>query len=120
MIPVPLDPKVIDALEFLGFEPNSIITIKGVKAAFKVLARQFHPDAGGTEEGMRKLNDAYEDALAWLEECICKGFVRNPRCPAHEEMPESEERCSECGGTKKIEAGPEWARVKLDCQKCTQ
>ncbi len=120
MIPVPLDPKVIEALELLGFEPSSAVTVEATRAAFKELARAHHPDSGGTEEGMKKLNAAYETVLAWLEDCICKGFARNPRCPAHEEVPEREAQCSECGDTKKVEAGPVWARIQLDCPKCTQ
>ncbi len=125
MIPVPLDEKVIAALELLGFEISSVITVANVKVAFKTLARQHHPDLGGTEKGMKLLNDAYETALEWVKnieepKCICLGFTRNKLCRAHEDSTTSDVQCAECGGTKKVEAGPEWARVKLDCPKCTQ
>jgi hypothetical protein len=46
------------AYEVLGISPNTPLEI--AEAAYKVLARKVHPDAGGTDSAMRELNEAIE------------------------------------------------------------
>lgn len=117
MIPIPLDPNIIAALVTLGLKEGSIVTKADVKAAYRAAAKSAHPDAGGNDEEMKKLNAAYELVLAWLEKCLCLGFTRNPMCRAHDDEP-ADGACSECGGTKKVEVGT-WSKVKIDCPKCS-
>jgi hypothetical protein len=51
-------PAVIAALEVLGLRwPCSAAE---VKAAYRRLSRQTHPDVGGSAEGFRRVNEAYE------------------------------------------------------------
>lgn len=35
-----------------------------IRAAYLALAKHYHPDAGGSEDEMRELNDAYEGAMS--------------------------------------------------------
>ena len=46
------------ALEVLGLEVGA--TEEQVKAAYRSLSKRVHPDAGGTDELFRRVNDAYE------------------------------------------------------------
>jgi len=46
------------ALEVLGLEVGA--TEEQVKAAYRMLSKRVHPDAGGTDELFRRVNDAYE------------------------------------------------------------
>jgi hypothetical protein len=39
-----------------------------LEEGFKVLTKHFHPDAGGTHEQMVALNNARDDAIAWLRD----------------------------------------------------
>jgi hypothetical protein len=48
----------IDPYELLGIRPDTDIEI--AEAAYKAKVRKAHPDAGGSEEQMKKLNDAIE------------------------------------------------------------
>lgn len=49
-----------DALRILGFnQPDTNPTDDEIKAAYKRLAKQVHPDIGGTDELFRLLNQAY-------------------------------------------------------------
>jgi hypothetical protein len=45
--------------EVLGVTPTTPMTV--VKAAYKALASERHPDAGGSDEAMSELNAAYEE-----------------------------------------------------------
>lgn len=47
-----------DWFEVLQVSPNASKTV--VDAAYKALAKVRHPDAGGTEEAMKELNQAYD------------------------------------------------------------
>ena len=38
-----------------------------IKSAYKKLAKRYHPDMGGDEEAFKKLNDAHEQMLTWVE-----------------------------------------------------
>lgn len=48
---------------FPGAHPNEPITAVGVENAFRYLAKQEHPDVGGSHEAMAELNLAREEAL---------------------------------------------------------
>jgi hypothetical protein len=50
------------AFETLGIKPTA--TVDEVKAAFRRLSREAHPDAGGNADDFIKLREAYERALA--------------------------------------------------------
>jgi hypothetical protein len=49
-----------------GFARDVRVTTETLDAEFKRLARQRHPDTGGTEEGMQQLNRAHDFARAEL------------------------------------------------------
>jgi hypothetical protein len=54
----PVTPDSMDfyeAMEFIGMDPP---TLKGVNFIYKGLAREFHPDKGGSPADMAKLNEA--------------------------------------------------------------
>lgn len=42
------------------------LTAEQIKLRWRELARERHPDLGGTHEGMLELNNARDEALAWL------------------------------------------------------
>ena len=52
------NPEVARAYATLWLRPGAPLAV--VKAAFRALAAQYHPDAGGDALAMRRLNDAYE------------------------------------------------------------
>ncbi|MRI82927.1 MAG: molecular chaperone DnaJ [Nitratiruptor sp.] len=56
------------ALEVLGLPPMS--TYQDLKHRYRQLADRYHPDRGGSEEEMAKINEAYE---------ILAGYMRNYR-----------------------------------------
>lgn len=51
----------------MGFKPNDRPDVEAVEARFRALARERHPDAGGSHEAMARLNEARATALAELE-----------------------------------------------------
>jgi hypothetical protein len=54
-----------DPYAVLGVEPRA--TEEELRAARRRLAKELHPDlAGGTAEGMRRLNEAFDDAMTRL------------------------------------------------------
>ena len=64
-----LDPvKVVDRPDFmsaLGLLPP--YTPEDVRQAYKVKAREAHPDAGGSVDDFKGLREAYERAIEYLE-----------------------------------------------------
>jgi DnaJ-class molecular chaperone len=52
------NPEVARAYTALWLRPGAPLGV--VKAAYRALAQQYHPDAGGDALAMRRLNDAYE------------------------------------------------------------
>ena len=46
------------ALDVLGLEAG--VSLEEVRAAYRSLSKRVHPDAGGTDELFRRVNDAYE------------------------------------------------------------
>lgn len=59
-----MPPAVAAAFSELYLLPTAPDVV--VKAAFRALAKIHHPDVGGSNETMRRLNDAYERAENWL------------------------------------------------------
>lgn len=125
-----LDPKIADALRALGLVPGNLVTAAMVKSAYKEKAKAAHPDAGGSDEQMKALNEAKIIALEWVDglenpKCVCRGFFKNPLCPEHgrPSSPPSEsadeEPCSECGGTKKVARGTGFTKIMMICPKCS-
>ncbi|MEX0750681.1 MAG: J domain-containing protein [Dehalococcoidia bacterium] len=47
-----------DPYELLGVRPDTPLPV--AEAAYKTLAKALHPDAGGSDEDMRELNDAIQ------------------------------------------------------------
>ncbi len=67
-----------------------------VRKAHRALSFEAHPDAGGSDDAMARLNEARDVLLApWAlkkKGCICAGFFKNPLCRAHDdEKPEAKE-----------------------------
>jgi hypothetical protein len=54
------------ALQRLGLDISA--TIDDIRSARRVLARQAHPDVGGSEEAMRQLNEAVDVAVRFVRE----------------------------------------------------
>lgn len=52
-----------DPFEILGIPATT--DEASIRRAWRLTARRVHPDAGGSEEGMRALNDALASALRW-------------------------------------------------------
>jgi DnaJ-class molecular chaperone len=52
------DPTLVAAYAVLWLRPGAPLSV--VKAAYRSLAAQYHPDAGGEPLAMRRLNEAYE------------------------------------------------------------
>lgn len=59
--PTPEDPRVV-----LGFSPGASLTRESIKARQRALAALYHPDCGGSDEAMKRLNLATEQLLAQL------------------------------------------------------
>ena len=47
----------------LGVDKMTKITKAAIKSNYRILARKFHPDFGGTDSDMQKLNEAYNFIL---------------------------------------------------------
>ena len=49
------------ALKLLGLstQAGASVTITSIREAYKNLARDAHPDSGGSTDSMRRLNEAY-------------------------------------------------------------
>ena len=52
-----IDPSLARAYSILWLKPGAPKSV--VKAAYRSLAAQLHPDAGGDDQAMRSLNEAY-------------------------------------------------------------
>lgn len=51
----------------LGFKPDQGVVLEQVEARYRELARQRHPDAGGSHEAMARLNEARDAATKELQ-----------------------------------------------------
>ncbi len=60
--PPPPRPKPVDPYKTLHLLPSAPPEV--IKAVYKVLAMKHHPDHGGSEETMKRLNEAYGRLLA--------------------------------------------------------
>lgn len=62
----PAGPSLPSFFTFMGFTtvPDSV---EDVRARFKELAKQMHPDSGGNVEDFRNLHDQAEKAIKYLE-----------------------------------------------------
>jgi hypothetical protein len=58
----PPRPKPVDPYKTLHLLPSAPPEV--IKAVYKVLAMKHHPDHGGSEETMKRLNEAYGKLLA--------------------------------------------------------
>lgn len=56
--PFGANPELTRAYAQLWLRPGAPLPV--VKAAYRALAAQYHPDAGGDTVAMTRLNDAYE------------------------------------------------------------
>ena len=54
-------PSHVDPWELLGIRPDADIEI--VHAAYRTVAKTAHPDTGGSDETMQRVNDAYQRIL---------------------------------------------------------
>ncbi len=62
---VPL--KVIEALLVLGLPKDA--SFEEVRQQYRLLAKRYHPDAGGSQEQFIKVNKAYTCVVEWIESC---------------------------------------------------
>lgn len=62
-----------DWRQVFGFTPNSTPTLEDLDAAYKRLAKERHPDRGGSDEAMFHLNRSHDFALAELEPLMAAG-----------------------------------------------
>jgi hypothetical protein len=56
-------PDSLDWRAVMGFTPAEKVDTKEVKARYRSLSRSAHPDTGGSEKAMTRLNQAYDLAL---------------------------------------------------------
>ncbi|MFZ0449435.1 MAG: J domain-containing protein [Desulfatiglandaceae bacterium] len=59
-----------ESLKILKIEKEILSTencTSRIKSAYKRLAKRYHPDMGGDEEAFKRLNDAHEQMLMWME-----------------------------------------------------
>jgi len=59
-----------ESLKVLKIERDILSTgnsTSKIKSAYKRLAKRYHPDMGGDEEAFKRLNDAHEKMLTWVE-----------------------------------------------------
>lgn len=59
-----------DCLKILDIERDDLTSdecILKIKAAYKRLAKRYHPDMGGDEEKFKRLNEAHQKMLLWAE-----------------------------------------------------
>lgn len=89
-----------EALEVLDFEAQP--TLDELKARYKALARELHPDTGGTPANFARLNEAYRllsiRAPAKHPCEICSG---TGRAFVHQGFYAIKVRCTACKGTGK-------------------
>jgi DnaJ-class molecular chaperone len=85
------------ALEILGLPPES--TVEEIKARWKALASEHHPDRGGDAAKFSEFRQAYTKALE---------LASKPR------------RCEVCNGTGKRDHKEAWSfhSIKLRCEVC--
>ena len=62
--PVPANQKLALACAVLGFSPNQIPNEKALKIRYKQLSKIYHPDMKGSEEEMKRLNNAMKIVVA--------------------------------------------------------
>lgn len=60
IIKAKIDMTVDEALKVLDFDPSKLGDEKALKQAYRKSSMKHHPDQGGTDEMMKKVNDAYE------------------------------------------------------------
>lgn len=64
-MPATVNTPTKDDWDTLGLRPD--VSVADVKAAWRRLSRQAHPDAGGTDALFRRVNDAYKRVIADAE-----------------------------------------------------
>src|SRR4051794_24124432 len=72
-----------DCIAFFGL--TAPCTEEQLSAAYRRLARRFHPDAGGDEAACKVLNRMYEQALEYIR----SGSTVGPESSAHSSQPSS-------------------------------
>jgi DnaJ-domain-containing protein 1 len=60
-----IPPAVASALRTLYVTPNAPFSV--IQAAYRALAKEAHPDAGGSHERMKAINIAFDAASAWAK-----------------------------------------------------
>lgn len=85
------------ALTILGFDVSSLPTKREVKSAWKSKASTEHPDHGGSDDTMAKINAAYKLLSS--------------------DAPENR-RCEYCAGTGRVSQSSGIYSIKLNCEIC--
>lgn len=62
--------EVAEAFAVLFLLPAAPMPV--IKAAYRALANTYHPDHGGTDDQMKRLNKAHEQACAWANKTAGK------------------------------------------------
>lgn len=65
--PPPTPPPKESPRDVLGFSPTAKLTRVTIKTRQKALAKLLHPDAGGSDAAMRRINTATAELLASLK-----------------------------------------------------
>lgn len=61
----PLPPHVADALRVLGLGQDA--SFDDVRQHYRLLAKRYHPDVGGSQEQFIRVHTAYTCVIAWIE-----------------------------------------------------
>jgi hypothetical protein len=91
---------VIDYYEVLQVSPHASQEI--IEAAYKRLAKMYHPDAGGSEEKMKELNEAHDT----LSDTTLRNYydsILSVRKQREDSRPQSQDQIYENQGTKSID-----------------
>lgn len=57
--------KLMEAIKFFGLKDR--VSIRSLKRIYRSMSKDIHPDVGGSEDSMKKLNEYYKTLLEYLE-----------------------------------------------------
>lgn len=99
--------KVRTAAAALGLDPDAELTEHEVVAAYRALAKDAHPDAGGSPEAWQALADARMIMLRHVAR----------RAPQNT-LPDGRTRCPGCNGAGTVQIRRAWRAMTSRCPLC--
>lgn len=99
--------KVREAAAMLGLDPEAALSVDDVNTAYRVVAKEHHPDRGGDPAKFHALADAKVTMLRHVR--------RRSAQAAH---PAGGVKCPRCKGTGTIESLRAWRSMRVRCPQC--